>query len=48
MGVEVRNEFIYPLEGLFAPYLSDYLNDSLFVLHAEITPFRIRLYHRFP
>ena len=35
MGVQIRHEFIYPLEDAFAVYLSDYFNNSLFVIQVE-------------
>ena len=35
MGVEIQNEFVYPLEDFFTVYLSDYFNDSLFVIQEE-------------
>lgn len=35
MGVKIQNEFIYPFEGLFAVYLSYYLNDSFLVLDSN-------------
>ena len=31
VGVEIQNEFVYPLEDAFTMYLADYFNDSLFV-----------------
>ena len=32
MGVEIQHEFVYPLEDAFAVYLSDYFDNSLFVI----------------
>lgn len=32
MGVQIRHEFIYPLEDAFVLYLPDYFNNSLFVI----------------
>lgn len=47
VGVKVRNEFVYPLEGFFTSYLSDHLDDDVSVLDSN-HPFRFRLYHGFP
>ena len=35
MGVQIRHEFIYPLEDAFVLYLPDYFNKSLFVIQGE-------------
>ena len=35
MGVQIRHEFIYPLEDAFVLYLPDYFSNSLFVIQAE-------------
>lgn len=35
MGVQIRHEFIYPLEDAFVLYLPDYFNNSLFVIQGE-------------
>ena len=47
VGVKVRHEFVYPLEGFFTSYLSDHLDDDVSVLDSN-HPFRFRLYHGFP
>nr|DAY71979.1 MAG TPA: hypothetical protein [Caudoviricetes sp.] len=39
MGVEIQNEFVYPLEDAFTMYLADYFNYSLFVLQGTSPPF---------
>ena len=47
--VGLQNKFIYPLEDFFTMYLSDYFDDSLFVIQGKHhLPFRYTLYHRFP
>ena len=35
MGVQIRHEFIYPLEDAFVLYLPDYFSNSLFVIQGE-------------
>ena len=35
MGVQIQNEFIYPLEDAFTMYLPDYFDNSLFVIQGE-------------
>ena len=41
MGVEIQNEFVYPLEDFFTMYLSNYFIDSLCVIQEETPPFRL-------
>ena len=38
MGVEIQHEFVYPLEDAFAVYLSDYFDNSLFVIQGRHHP----------
>ena len=38
MGVQIQNEFIYPLEDAFTMYLPDYFDNSLFVIQGEHHP----------
>lgn len=38
MGVEIQHEFVYPLEDAFVLYLSDYFNNSLFVIQGRHHP----------
>ena len=45
VGVKVRNEFIYPLEGFFTSYLSDHLDDDVSVLDSD-HPFPIPIIPR--
>ena len=41
MGVEIQHEFVYPLEDAFAVYLSDYFDNSLFVIQGRHHPARV-------
>ena len=38
MGVEIQHEFVYPLEDAFVLYLSDYFDNSLFVIQGRHHP----------
>lgn len=38
MGVEIQHEFVYPLEDAFVSYLSDYFDNSLFVIQGRHHP----------
>lgn len=38
MGVEIQHEFVYPLEDAFTVYLSDYFDNSLFVIQGRHHP----------
>lgn len=38
MGVQIQNEFIYPLKDAFTMYLPDYFDNSLFVIQGEHHP----------
>ena len=38
MGVEIQHEFVYPFEDAFVLYLSDYFDNSLFVIQGRHHP----------